>query len=173
MLVDDLVAITKVLQYPSEYSFEGLIVSSSVSCLLACMESLMYIQSVHGFVCSELIQKAAVWHQNPLGGFENFSVNTCSILKTLEKMWMPKQKKRGLIKGKKWRSKSCWLRLVLCIAARAIPHKISDAFLLKCVKSNRRVSVRNTERQQGKLELQNDFVSWHVWVTWVIKYQIL
>lgn len=58
--VDDLVAINKVFQNQIEYSFGCLIVASSVSCLLARMESLMYIQSVDGFVCSELIQKAAV-----------------------------------------------------------------------------------------------------------------
>lgn len=58
--VDDLVAITEVLQNEIEYGFGCLIVASSVGYLLACMESLMYIQSVHGFVCSELIKKAAV-----------------------------------------------------------------------------------------------------------------
>ena len=43
------------------------------------------------------LKRAAVWHPNPLGGFENSTINTYNILKTLEKMWMPKQKKRGLI----------------------------------------------------------------------------
>lgn len=46
------------------------------------------------------LKRAAVWHPNPLGGFENSTINTYNILKTLEKMWMPKQKKRVLIERK-------------------------------------------------------------------------
>lgn len=46
------------------------------------------------------LKRAAVWHSNPLGGFENSTINTYSIFKMLEKMWMPKQKKRSLIERK-------------------------------------------------------------------------
>jgi len=46
------------------------------------------------------LKRAALWHPNPLGGFENSTINTYNIFKMLEKMWMPKQKKRGLIERK-------------------------------------------------------------------------
>lgn len=46
------------------------------------------------------LKRAAVWHPNPLGGFENCSINTYNIFQMLAKMWMPKQKKRGLVERK-------------------------------------------------------------------------
>lgn len=46
------------------------------------------------------LKRAAVWHPNSLGGFENSIINTDNILKTLEKMWMSKKKERGLIERK-------------------------------------------------------------------------
>lgn len=46
------------------------------------------------------LKRAAVWHPNPLGGFENSSINTYNIFQMLAKMWMPKQKKRGLVERK-------------------------------------------------------------------------
>lgn len=56
-------------------------------------------------------------------------------------------------------SKSSWFSLALYIAARVSRHKMSDALLLKCIEHNRKASVRNTERHQHRVELQNGSIS--------------
>jgi len=40
-----------------------------------------------------ILNRSAVWHTNPLAGFENFTINTENIFKTLEKVWISRQKK--------------------------------------------------------------------------------
>jgi len=59
---------------------------------------------------------------------------------------MPKQKKRGLIERKTKDLKLSGLDSHFTLLLGPFLIKMSDVFLLKCIKRNRRASVRNTER---------------------------